>query len=130
MPLGVKVSTSFANKVERVKTGNVLGVLPGSDPKLKEELVVYTAHHDHLGRKDNPKKGEDAIYNGAVDNASGVASMLSVARAMTSMLRSSSSASPGASPYQVGAKISVHRPGARRREPAKMRRHAPQPVIF
>jgi Zn-dependent M28 family amino/carboxypeptidase len=47
--------------------------------------VVYTAHHDHLGRKDGARPGEDAIYNGAVDNASGVGAMLAVARAITSM---------------------------------------------
>jgi Zn-dependent M28 family amino/carboxypeptidase len=47
--------------------------------------VLYTAHHDHLGMKQNPKPGEDAIYNGAVDNASGVASLLSVARAFQSL---------------------------------------------
>ncbi|WP_224245866.1 M28 family peptidase [Hyalangium gracile] len=81
VPLGVKVSTRFANQVRRRPTANVLGLLPGSDPKLAHEVVLYTAHHDHLGMKENPKPGEDAIYNGAVDNAAGVAALLSAARA-------------------------------------------------
>jgi Zn-dependent M28 family amino/carboxypeptidase len=85
VPLGVKVSTRFANQVHRRPTANVLGVLPGSDPKLSREVVLYTAHHDHLGLKEGAKPGEDAIYNGAVDNASGVAAMLAVARAFTQL---------------------------------------------
>jgi Zn-dependent M28 family amino/carboxypeptidase len=83
VPLGVKLSTSFANRLTQVKTANVLGLWRGSDPRLREEIVVYTAHHDHLGRKESAVRGEDDIFNGAVDNASGVASMLAVAKAMT-----------------------------------------------
>jgi Zn-dependent M28 family amino/carboxypeptidase len=85
VPLGVTVSTAFANTVKKKQTANVLALLPGSDPKLKDEWVVLTAHHDHLGKKADGKPGEDVIYNGAVDNASGVAAMLSVARAVTAM---------------------------------------------
>lgn len=85
VPLGVKVSTRFTNQVRRRPTANVLALLPGSDPKLSKQVVLYTAHHDHLGIKDNPKPGEDAIYNGAVDNASGVSAMLAVARAFTQL---------------------------------------------
>ena len=59
---------------------NVLGVLPGSDPKLKDEYVVLTAHLDHEGIKPTPEEGDDEIYNGAMDNAVGVASVLDVAR--------------------------------------------------
>jgi len=81
VPLGMKVSTRFKSEVRRRPTANVLALLPGSDPKLSREVIVYTAHHDHLGMKENPKPDEDAIYNGAVDNASGVAALLSVARA-------------------------------------------------
>ncbi|KFE64611.1 M28 family peptidase [Hyalangium minutum] len=80
VPLGVKVSTQFANQVRRRPTANVLGLLPGSDPKLSGEVVLYTAHHDHLGTKEGARPGEDAIYNGAVDNAAGVAALLTVAR--------------------------------------------------
>ena len=86
VPLGVSLSTEFKNGVLKKKTANVLGILPGSDPSLAKELVVYSAHHDHLGRKPG-KAGEDEIYNGAVDNASGVAAMLAVARAFTALPR-------------------------------------------
>ncbi|HYO59705.1 M28 family metallopeptidase [Archangium sp.] len=85
VPLGVKVSTRFSNQVRRRPTANVLGLLPGSDPKLSREVVLYTAHHDHLGKRGDAKPGEDAIYNGAVDNASGVAAMLEAAEAFTSL---------------------------------------------
>ena len=85
VPLGVKVSTAFATRVQARRTANVLGVLPGSDPVLKDEWVVYTAHHDHLGRSEAAKPGEDAIFNGAVDNAAGVAALLAVAQAMTAL---------------------------------------------
>lgn len=83
VPLGVLASTSFTNTVAKKSTANVLAVLPGSDPKLSKEWVVLTAHHDHLGINERAKPGEDAISNGAVDNASGVAALLTVARALT-----------------------------------------------
>ncbi len=85
VPLGVMVSATIENTVATKTTANVLAVLPGSDPLLKNEYVVITAHHDHLGRKAEIKKGEDGIYNGAVDNASGVAALLTVARAMAAL---------------------------------------------
>lgn len=59
---------------------NVLGIIPGSDPVLRDETVVVTAHWDHLGR-DTMLTG-DQIFNGALDNASGTATMLEIARAM------------------------------------------------
>ena len=55
---------------------NVAGVVPGTDPKLKDELVIYSAHWDHLGKQG---LGVDTIYNGAVDNASGSAALLAIA---------------------------------------------------
>lgn len=85
VPLGISVSTSFKNVVAKKRTANVIGVLPGSDPRLSKEIVMYTAHHDHLGLKEGAKPGEDAIYNGAVDNASGVAAMLTLARAFAAL---------------------------------------------
>jgi Zn-dependent M28 family amino/carboxypeptidase len=81
VPLGLRVSTDFTSHVAKARTANVLGLLPGSDPRLASELVVYSAHHDHLGVRPGAKPGEDAIYNGAEDNASGVALLLSIARA-------------------------------------------------
>jgi Zn-dependent M28 family amino/carboxypeptidase len=83
--LGVGVSAAFDSRVERTRTSNVLALLPGSDPKLSSEVVLYTAHHDHLGMRAGAAPGEDAIYNGAEDNASGVALMLNVARAYAAL---------------------------------------------
>ncbi len=85
VPLGVTVSTVIRSTIRKAWTANVIGKLPGSDPKRSKEVVLYTAHHDHLGMKADAKPGEDAIYNGAVDNASGVAEILEVARAMASL---------------------------------------------
>ena len=79
VPLGTSVSFSFTNKVRRLEGENVIARLPGIDGKLKEEAVIFTAHHDHLGIR--PDKPGDNIYNGALDNASGVALMLGIARA-------------------------------------------------
>jgi Zn-dependent M28 family amino/carboxypeptidase len=83
--LGIGVSTAFDSRIERTRTSNVLALLPGSDPKLSSEVVLYTAHHDHLGMRAGAAPGEDAIYNGAEDNASGVALMLNVARAYAAL---------------------------------------------
>jgi Zn-dependent M28 family amino/carboxypeptidase len=85
VPLGVTLSASFSNVVARKTTGNVLAMLRGSDPSLRDQVVVLTAHHDHLGVKPGAAPGEDAIYNGAVDNAGGVAGLLAVARALASL---------------------------------------------
>jgi Zn-dependent M28 family amino/carboxypeptidase len=85
VPLGVTVSLELKNDVSKKQTANVIGRLPGSDAALSREAVIYTAHHDHLGLRTDAKPGEDAIYNGALDNASGVASFLAIAQALTSM---------------------------------------------
>ena len=85
VPLGVTWSIAVANEVTRKQTANVIGKLPGSDPARAAEAVLYTAHHDHLGMKDDAKAGEDAIYNGALDNASGVGGMLAIAKAMAAL---------------------------------------------
>jgi Zn-dependent M28 family amino/carboxypeptidase len=84
VPLGLKTSIQFANKVSRVRSGNVAGILPGSDPKLKDEVVVYTAHHDHFGIGEPDETG-DKIYNGAADNAAGCAQLLAIARAFAAL---------------------------------------------
>jgi len=81
VPLGVTLSLFFKNKIRRLQTANVLGLLPGSDANLNKEVVVYSAHHDHLGI--GTAVNGDSIYNGAVDNASGVAALLSVANVFT-----------------------------------------------
>jgi Zn-dependent M28 family amino/carboxypeptidase len=67
---------------ERIESANVVGLLPGTDPKLKAEAVLYTAHHDHLGVRNPPVADEHNIYNGAVDNASGCATVLTIAHAL------------------------------------------------
>jgi Zn-dependent M28 family amino/carboxypeptidase len=64
------------------KTWNVLGVLEGSDPKLKKEVILLTAHMDHLGT--NPKLQGDQIYNGADDDASGCTAVMEMARVLGS----------------------------------------------
>jgi len=79
--LGVSVSGTIEQQVNRKTSPNVIGVLKGSGAGAKaEESVVYTAHYDHLGKHDVPA-GQDGIYNGARDNASGVAMMLDMAQA-------------------------------------------------
>lgn len=79
--LGVKTSLTLEATVARdVTTANVLGMIPGSDPQLRDQVVVLTAHHDHLGRGAPDETGDD-IYNGALDNASGVSQVLAIARA-------------------------------------------------
>ncbi|MBW0143741.1 M28 family peptidase [Sphingomicrobium clamense] len=65
---------------EDVQTPNVMGMIPGADPAQADEYVVMVAHLDHVGINENAKPGEDAIYNGALDNAAGVATMLEAAR--------------------------------------------------
>jgi Zn-dependent M28 family amino/carboxypeptidase len=84
VPLGVTTSLNFKTKINRSNTGNVYGVLKGSDPTLSEEYVVYTAHHDHLGVGEPDAEG-DKIYNGAMDNASGVAQILAIGKAFKAL---------------------------------------------
>ncbi len=76
--LSVQLRAKSAFTSGSVEAPNVVAVLPGSDPKLKDEYVVFSCHLDHLGIG-RPVNG-DALYNGAMDNASGVASVLEVAR--------------------------------------------------
>ena len=76
--LNAKATLSARNTTRRIESQNVIGRIDGSDPKLKNECVIYTAHWDHLG-KDETLKG-DQIFNGAADNASGVAMMLEIAK--------------------------------------------------
>ena len=77
LPTRARITGSAAFRT--VTSPNVLGVLPGSDPRLKAEVVVLMAHLDHLGI--GPEIKGDRIYNGALDNAAGIATMLEVARA-------------------------------------------------
>ena len=79
VPLGLTASVALKNTLRNVESKNVLAKLEGSDPALKNEYVVYSSHWDHLGVGE-PVDG-DKIYNGALDNASGVATLLEMARA-------------------------------------------------
>jgi Zn-dependent M28 family amino/carboxypeptidase len=81
MPLGAKASFSLRNQMRPVVSHNVVARLEGSNRKQRDEWVIYSAHWDHLGR--NPKLQGDPVYHGAVDNASGVAGLLALARAYT-----------------------------------------------
>jgi hypothetical protein len=83
LPLQATIRTVSVH--DRIESPNVVGVLRGSDPRLREEVVVYSAHLDHLGIGE--PVGGDSIYNGALDNASGTAGLLEVARAFSSMPR-------------------------------------------
>ena len=84
VPLGVTTSIGMDVKIVKTKSANVLGLIPGSDPELKDEVVIYTAHHDHLGIG-KPNEEGDAIYNGAYDNASGVGVVMSIAQGMKAL---------------------------------------------
>src|SRR5437660_8807570 len=77
---GVHVALELASAVRHVQSENVVARLPGSDPALRREVVVFTAHWDHKGI--GPAMNGDSIYNGAEDNASGVAAMLGAAGAL------------------------------------------------
>jgi hypothetical protein len=98
VPLDARLSVELSVELDRVETGNVLGLVPGSDPALSAEMVVVTAHHDHLGRRHVEVRGapagqpgahpgvhkdnDDDIYNGALDNASGVGALMTLAEAL------------------------------------------------
>ena len=77
--LGAKLKAHMVSKVRQFESNNVVAVLPGSDRKLKDEAVVYTAHYDHFGIR--PEMAGDNIFNGADDNATGCGILLELARA-------------------------------------------------
>ena len=81
VPLGLTASLGIKNTLRTIDSHNVVAKLEGSDPAHKDEYDVYSAHWDHFGIG-TPVKG-DKIYNGALDNASGVATVLEIARAFT-----------------------------------------------
>lgn len=81
-PLKTRVRIAGETTHERIESPNVLAVLRGSDPQLRDEYVVYTAHLDHVGVR--KRDTEDSIHNGAYDNAIGVSILLETARAFAS----------------------------------------------
>ena len=83
VPLGVTASITIRNSFRTIDSRNVAAKLEGSDPAVRDEYVVYTAHWDHFGIG-APVEG-DSIYNGALDNATGTAGLLAIARAFAAM---------------------------------------------
>ena len=81
--LKAKARIDIKQQIRSFKSHNVIGKLEGSDPTLRDEYVIYTAHWDHLGR--HPELQGDQIFNGAIDNASGVASVIELAAAFTKL---------------------------------------------
>jgi Zn-dependent M28 family amino/carboxypeptidase len=79
IPLGVRIKGHIPTTVQKIVSRNVIGIVEGSDPKLKSEAVLFSAHWDHLGVGKGGPAGEDIFY-GALDNASGAAVLLEMAR--------------------------------------------------
>ena len=77
---GLSMRIEYASTFEDIVSNNVVAMLPGTDPALADEYVVMTAHLDHVGIQPTEAEGDDEIYNGAMDNATGIASLLEVAR--------------------------------------------------
>lgn len=83
VPLGVTATLKLDNALRTIDSRNVLAKIEGSDPALKDEYVIYTSHWDHFGI--GTKVNGDSIYNGAADNASGVAGLLVMAKGFVAM---------------------------------------------
>lgn len=83
--LGTTLSLNLTARVREKDTANVLAYLEGSDPALKDEVVVFMAHHDHLGLSAQRDERGDNIYNGAVDNAAGTAGLLAMVKAFANL---------------------------------------------
>src|SRR5437660_4374801 len=83
MALNAQANIEIKQQIRSFKSHNVIGKLEGDDPKLRDEYIIYTAHWDHLGR--HPELQGDQIFNGAIDNASGVASVIQLAVAFTKL---------------------------------------------
>lgn len=134
--LGARLSVEIEQRLEHSVTHNVIGVVPGRD--LADEVVIYTAHWDHVGIG-TPENG-DAIYNGAIDNATGTAVLLELARAFASLpapprlrsrgARSSPTRSPNRAPSSAATTTRSPARGCRRCSPsagrARILRRAPR----
>ncbi|MFQ5766681.1 MAG: M28 family metallopeptidase [Acidobacteriota bacterium] len=82
VPMGLTASLTITNKIRRIESKNVAGLLPGGD--LSNQWIIFTAHWDHLGV--GPPVDGDNIYNGAFDNATGIASLIGLAHAFSALL--------------------------------------------
>jgi Zn-dependent M28 family amino/carboxypeptidase len=78
VPLHARLSAHMTSEIRPFESNNVIAVLPGADPVLQDEGVMYTAHYDHLGIR--PEMPGDNIYNGAMDNATGCGILMEIAR--------------------------------------------------
>jgi Zn-dependent M28 family amino/carboxypeptidase len=80
LPLPLTVSAHVVSAVRHFESSNVIGKVSGSDPELRKQAVIFTGHYDHLGIR--PDQPGDNIYNGALDNATGTAMVIEMARAV------------------------------------------------
>ena len=83
IPLGIQIHASIPSEIRQIQSNNVIAKVEGSDPQLKSQVVIFTAHWDHLGV--GPAVNGDNIYNGAVDNATGCAMLIEMARAWAAL---------------------------------------------
>ncbi len=83
IPLGIHIRGNIPTEIRQIQSNNVIAKVEGSDPQLKSEAVLFTAHWDHLGI--GPAVDGDSIYNGAVDNATGCAMIIEMARAWAAL---------------------------------------------
>jgi Zn-dependent M28 family amino/carboxypeptidase len=83
IPLGIRIRADIPSRIRRIESRNVIAMIPGSDPELASQAVMFTAHWDHLGI--GPPVNGDSIYNGAVDNATGCGIVIELARAWASL---------------------------------------------
>jgi Zn-dependent M28 family amino/carboxypeptidase len=83
IPLGIHIRGNMPTKIRKIESRNVAAMISGSDPELRSQAVVFTAHWDHLGI--GPAVNGDSIYNGAVDNATGCAILIEMARAWAAL---------------------------------------------
>ena len=83
LPLGMKATLDMRNTMRTIQSHNVIAKRTGSDPSLKNQFVIYSAHWDHFGI--GPEVNGDKIYHGALDNASGTSALLEIARAYTQL---------------------------------------------
>jgi aminopeptidase YwaD len=82
---GMKATIKTSIDEKTVPAQNVIGLLPGNDPKLRDEILIIGGHYDHVGFRREHKDGDDYIMNGADDNASGTTGMLMTAEAFSNM---------------------------------------------
>jgi Zn-dependent M28 family amino/carboxypeptidase len=83
VPMGVTASMTLNSTIRTIDSRNVVGVVQGSDPALKNEYVIFTSHWDHYGV--GPEINGDRIYNGALDNATGIGGMIELGRAFAGL---------------------------------------------